>query len=279
MLPIPVAVQGLLVHPDCPLAFRLAINRTATRAPSPTRSKAPWCIRSRRAVLGATPEERTPAAAAAELDTAWRALAPIPSRALALSSRRRRASSRRRNARGQLLSSWRTPNSVRAVASSSTEVDVATCGLRGIIDRLEHEDGELVVIDYKSAGPVGPLRACRMAGDPHLRLLCERVLGGPPSKCALLQLRDPVAIVDRANRTVHPWATTTDDRGMAGHRAAWPARLPASTRTPALLQFSAALPGLRGNAGPPAASMRWDRQTRRRRVRHSSGPRPRSGVR
>ena len=68
--------------------------------------------------------------------------------------------------------------------------------LRGIIDRLDVTDeGELVVVDYKTGRVPGPNQEQqRLAGVQFYAFLCEQVLGRRPAKVRLLYLREPVCI-------------------------------------------------------------------------------------
>jgi putative RecB family exonuclease len=72
----------------------------------------------------------------------------------------------------------------------------STLLLRGIIDRLDvTEQGELVVVDYKTGRVPGPNQEQqRLAGVQFYALLCEQVLGRRPAKVRLLYLREPVCI-------------------------------------------------------------------------------------
>jgi putative RecB family exonuclease len=68
--------------------------------------------------------------------------------------------------------------------------------LNGIIDRLDWEDGELVVTDYKTGSvPSVHHERKRLSGVHLYSLLCEELLGRRPRRVQLLYLRQPVAIV------------------------------------------------------------------------------------
>jgi putative RecB family exonuclease len=90
------------------------------------------------------------------------------------------------------------------------EVDGVT--LRGIIDRLDWVDGELVVTDYKT-GRAPPLQheRHRLAGVHFYSLLCEETFGRRPARIQLLHLAEPVALIvepsDRSTRGVRRTAT------------------------------------------------------------------------
>lgn len=62
--------------------------------------------------------------------------------------------------------------------------------IRGIIDRLDFVDRELVVIDYKTGRPPAPNRELqRLEGVQTYALLCEKVFGRLPSAVHLYYLR------------------------------------------------------------------------------------------
>jgi len=71
--------------------------------------------------------------------------------------------------------------------------------LRGIIDRLElDDDGELVVVDYKSGkAPPERYENGRLDGVHFYSLLCERNFGRRPARVKLLYLADPLEISTR----------------------------------------------------------------------------------
>lgn len=76
------------------------------------------------------------------------------------------------------------------------EVEVSGVRLRGIIDRLDLVDGELVVTDYKTGRAPGEGYArTQMTGVHVYSLMCERWFGRRPVRVQLLHLAEPVAIV------------------------------------------------------------------------------------
>jgi putative RecB family exonuclease len=76
------------------------------------------------------------------------------------------------------------------------EVEVGGVRLRGIIDRLDLVDGELVVTDYKTGRAPGDGNARqRMTGVHLYSLMCERWFGRRPVRVQLLHLAEPVKIV------------------------------------------------------------------------------------
>lgn len=76
------------------------------------------------------------------------------------------------------------------------EVEVGGVRIRGIIDRLDLVDGELVVTDYKTGrAPGDGFARQRMAGVHVYSLMCERWFGRRPVRVQLLHLAEPVKIV------------------------------------------------------------------------------------
>jgi putative RecB family exonuclease len=102
------------------------------------------------------------------------------------------------------------PNSVRAVGTELTlDAKLGNVRLRGIIDRLDlTEDGELVVIDYKTGrAPSQAYEQSKLVGVHIYAMLCEELLGRRPVRVELLHLREPTVI------TAHP-----SDQAIRGHR-------------------------------------------------------------
>jgi putative RecB family exonuclease len=68
--------------------------------------------------------------------------------------------------------------------------DVGSLALRGIIDRLELRDGELVVTDYKTGrAPSANWELKSLAGVNFYAFLCEQVLGRRPAAIRLMYLK------------------------------------------------------------------------------------------
>jgi putative RecB family exonuclease len=76
------------------------------------------------------------------------------------------------------------------------DAEVGGVRVRGIIDRLElDEDGELVVVDYKTGkAPPERYENGRLDGVHFYSLLCERNFGRRPARVKLLYLGDPLEI-------------------------------------------------------------------------------------
>lgn len=76
------------------------------------------------------------------------------------------------------------------------EVELDGLRLRGIIDRLDLVDSELVVTDYKTGRSPGDQYArSSMAGVHVYSLMCERTFGRRPVRVQLLHLAEPVAVI------------------------------------------------------------------------------------
>lgn len=183
----------------CPLAFRLRSIDRLPEPPSPHAVKGTLVHRVlERLVWEHPPAQRTPAAAAAELDRAWRELVDGPEFAeLALGDADAAAF---RDDAAALVAHYfvlEDPSAVRAGGVElRLEADIDGLSLRGIIDRLDITDaGDLVVVDYKT-GAAPPVRyeRSRLVGVHLYALLCEQTFGRPPAQVRLLHLRDPLVI-------------------------------------------------------------------------------------
>ena len=76
------------------------------------------------------------------------------------------------------------------------EVQVGDVRLRGIIDRLDLVDGDLVVTDYKTGRAPGDGYARRRMTGVHVySLMCEQWFGRRPVRVQLLHLAEPVKII------------------------------------------------------------------------------------
>lgn len=83
------------------------------------------------------------------------------------------------------------PTAVRAIGLElRMAAPVGALELRGVIDRLDlRDDGELVVVDYKTGRSPSPSWELRsLAGVHTYAFLCERVLGRRPAAVRLLYL-------------------------------------------------------------------------------------------
>jgi putative RecB family exonuclease len=89
------------------------------------------------------------------------------------------------------------PSTVRAVGLElRLEAELGSLKLRGIIDRLDlDENGELIVVDYKTGSAPGvQWEGRRLVGVQFYAFLCEQVLGRRPAAIRLLHLKEPLSI-------------------------------------------------------------------------------------
>jgi putative RecB family exonuclease len=112
---------------------------------------------------------------------------------------------------GQLIRNYfdlEDPNTVRVMGTELLlSVQVGSLTLRGIIDRLELDDGGgLVVTDYKTGRAPGlAYEQSRLGGVHFYAFLCEQVFGRRPARVQLLHLREPLTI-----------STVPSDQSMRG---------------------------------------------------------------
>jgi len=155
--------------------------------------------------------ERTPAAAAAEMEAAWTGLQSDPEYlALALSADQAEVFRAESEALLGNYFALEDPNEIDSVGVELTlEARVGGVRLRGIIDRLDRTpDGELVVIDYKTGrAPSVAFEQSKLIGVQIYALLCEEVLGRRPVQVKLLHLKEPIVI------TAEP-----TEQGLVGQR-------------------------------------------------------------
>jgi len=197
---------------DCPLAFRLSIIDHIPEPPSPSAVKGTLVHAAlERLFWDHLPGHRTIEAGLEALELAWENLQDDPE-FVELALDIDESGEFRADAEVLVHNYFRIedPNAVRTVGVElGLEAPIGDMVLRGIIDRLDlTEDGELVVVDYKTGrAPSIQFEKSRLNGVHTYALLCERVLGRFPSQVKLLYLRDPVAIV-----------ATPTEQSVRGHR-------------------------------------------------------------
>lgn len=192
---------------SCPLAFRFSAIDRLPEPPSAPATKGTLVHRALELLFCRPAAERTPATAAACLDTAVAELVASPEWVeLALDDDGARAFLADAAAMVQRYFALEDPTSVREIGLElRLEVDVGGLTLRGIIDRLElGDDGELVVTDYKTGRPPRQQHEQGKLGGVHFyAYLCERLFGRRPARIQLLYLSEPLAI------TAHPSEQST----------------------------------------------------------------------
>jgi putative RecB family exonuclease len=197
---------------DCPLAFRYSIIDHIPEPPSPHAVKGTLVHAAlERLFWDRLPGDRTIETALDALRQAWEHIQDDPE-FVELGLDADQAAAFLADAEVLVHNYFRIedPNAVRTVGVElGLETGIGDMVLRGIIDRLDlTEDGELIVIDYKTGrAPSAQFEKSRLNGVHTYALLCEQVLGRPPSQVKLLYLRDPVAIV-----------ATPTEQSVRGHR-------------------------------------------------------------
>jgi putative RecB family exonuclease len=197
---------------DCPLAFRYAIIDRLPEPPSPHAVKGTLVHAALEALFWEHEAgQRSIEAALAALAGAWERLQEDPEfEALGLDGNE--ALEFLADAEVLIANYFRIedPNAVSSVGVElGLEAAIGDLVLRGIIDRLDlTDDGELVVVDYKTGrAPSAQFEKSRLNGVHTYALLCQQVLGRIPVQVKLLYLRDPVAIV-----------ATPTEQSVRGHR-------------------------------------------------------------
>ena len=184
---------------SCPLAFRFSQIERRPEPPSAPAVKGTLVHAALERLFWHHPAgERTPAAAAVELERAWDALQD-DKEVVELALDEEAAATFLHDA-GHLVENYfllEDPNEPRTVGVElGVEADLDGLRLRGIIDRLDIlPDGRLIVVDYKTGrAPSERFERGSLGGVQTYALLCESMLGQAPAEVRLLYLRQPLAI-------------------------------------------------------------------------------------
>ncbi len=184
---------------SCPLAFRFSQIERRPEPPSAPAVKGTLVHAALERLFWHHPAgERTPAAAALELDRAWDDL-QSDQEVVELGLDEEAATAFLHDA-GHLVENYfllEDPNEASAVGVElGVETNIDGLRLRGIIDRLDVlPDGRLIVVDYKTGrAPSERFERGGLAGVQTYALLCESMLGQAPAEVRLLYLRQPLAI-------------------------------------------------------------------------------------
>jgi len=198
-LPRTLSPSKVTAFTNCPLAFRFSQIEHRPEPPSPHSVKGTLVHAALEGLFWHHgPGDRTPAAAAAELERAWHELQDDDEFGQ-LELDRDGAAAFLADA-GTLVDNYfrlEDPNGARAVGMElGVETMVDGMRLRGIIDRLDvAADGSLIVVDYKTGrAPSERFERGSLGGVQTYALLCESVLGRAPAEVRLLYLRQPIAI-------------------------------------------------------------------------------------
>jgi putative RecB family exonuclease len=198
-LPRTLTPSKVTAFTNCPLAFRFTVIEHRPEPPSPHAVKGTLVHSALEGLFwNHEAADRTESTAAGELEHAWRELASDPE-FIALGLNGDDAATFLADARTLVHNYFRLedPTAVRTIGVElGVEIEQDGMRLRGIIDRLDiGPDGALTVVDYKTGrAPSERYEVGKMGGVQTYALLCERILGRPPTAVRLLHLRDPVAI-------------------------------------------------------------------------------------
>jgi putative RecB family exonuclease len=176
---------------SCPMLFRFVSIEKIDDPPSIHTTRGSLVHRALQLAFGYSPSQRTPALLAMSVSRAIEEFRHHPDvTRLGLDAERTEqlfADCRR------LVDNYlrmEDPTSVRAIGlelSLAAQIDGLT--LRGIIDRLELRDGELVVTDYKTGRPPSVNWELRsLSGVRFYALLCHQVFGRMPAAVRLMYL-------------------------------------------------------------------------------------------
>ncbi len=198
-LPRTLSPSKVTAFTNCPLAFRFSQIEHRPEPPSPPSVKGTLVHAALEGLFWHhRAGDRTPVAAAAELERAW-VMLQEDDEFVQLELDRDAADAFLAEARALVDNYFRLedPNEAHAVGVElGVETMVDGMRLRGIIDRLDvAPDGSLIVVDYKTGrAPSERFERGSLGGVQTYALLCESVLGRAPAEVRLLYLRQPIAI-------------------------------------------------------------------------------------
>jgi putative RecB family exonuclease len=197
-LPSSLSPSRLSSFTSCGLQFRFSAIDRLPEPPTVAATRGTLVHAALEELFTLPADERLPAAAGACLDAAVERLRTDPDwTGLALDDG---GEARMRAEAEDLVDRYfrlEDPTTVHPVGLElKLEVEVGGVRLRGIIDRLDLVDGELVVTDYKTGrAPADGFARQRMTGVHLYSLMCERWFGRRPVRVQLLHLAEPVKIV------------------------------------------------------------------------------------
>ena len=216
-LPYALSPSSISSFKECPLAFKFSYVDRLPEPPSVWTAKGTLVHLALQYLLDRPADDRTVDAALADLDRARVTLAHDPEfSALELDDEERAAFDRDAEALVRRYFDLEDPTTVHPIGLElRLEAQVSGVRIRGVIDRLDLVDGELVVTDYKTGVvPSEYFEAKSLAGVHMYALLCEQNFGQRPHHVQLLYLSKPEAIIARpsdqsstglSRRTVALW--------------------------------------------------------------------------
>ncbi|MGQ0823606.1 MAG: RecB family exonuclease [Actinomycetota bacterium] len=200
--PISLSPSSMGTFTSCPLAFRFSYLERLPEPPTTPATKGTLVHLALQHLMWRAPSERTLANALADLARAADELAAHPEFAqLELTAEEQAQFSADAEVLVRRYFELEDPTRVHVLGvelrvTAETPEGVT---IRGIIDRLELVDGELVVTDYKTgSAPSEGWEQRSLAGVHVYSLLCERMFGRRPARVQLLYLSGPEKIVTRS---------------------------------------------------------------------------------
>jgi putative RecB family exonuclease len=175
----------------CPLAFRFASIEKLPERPSVHATRGSLVHRALELAYSRPAPEREPALFRRALEAARDEFGALPDyTGLGLSDEQAQVFDDECRALVETYLTMEDPKSVHPIGLElRLSAEVGSLALRGIIDRLELRDGELVVTDYKTGrAPSANWEQKSLAGVHFYSFLCEEVLGRRPVAIRLMYL-------------------------------------------------------------------------------------------
>jgi putative RecB family exonuclease len=214
MLQVPTSLSPSRVEKflSCPLAFRFATLEKLPEHPSIHTSRGSLVHRALQLAYARPAAERTPEAFGASLDIATREFRALPDIVeLGLDAEQQATLDDECRRLVERALEIEDPTAVRAIGLElRLAASVGDLELRGVIDRLDlRDDGELVVVDYKTGrAPSVSWEQRSLAGVQFYAFLCEQVLGRRPAAVRLVYLSSGEIIEARPSAQSTRFVTT-----------------------------------------------------------------------
>jgi putative RecB family exonuclease len=200
--PFSLSPSSMGTFTSCPLAFRFSYIERLPEPPTAPASKGSLVHLALQYLMWRAPAERTLDNAIVDLARASAEMAAHPDLAhLELSDEERAKFAADAEVLVRRYFELEDPTQINVLGVELRVMAETPEGvtIRGIIDRLELVDGELVVTDYKTgSAPSEGWEQRSLAGVHVYSLLCERMFGQRPSRVQLLYLSTPEKIVTRS---------------------------------------------------------------------------------
>jgi putative RecB family exonuclease len=192
--PVPMSLSPSRVSAftSCPMQFRFASIEKLPESPSIHTTRGSLVHRALEIAYTHPPDQRTPELFHRALDTARAEYRSMPEFTdLALSPEVVESFDGECRALVDNYLRMEDPTQIRPIGIElRLSAEIGNLSLRGIIDRLELRDGQLVVTDYKTGrAPSANWEQKSLAGVHFYSFLCEQVLGQRPAAIRLMYLK------------------------------------------------------------------------------------------